>query len=311
MKVLFTINYGEEKFQKIRDLGYDLIHCSQNSVENNEEINDIDVLVTYNPFRTLDINKLKKLKYIQTSSVGIDQIPKEKVLKRDIIVANNKGGYSIPMSEWIVLYILEIYKNRIKFNNQQENKEWKVDFSITELTGKKVGFLGTGTIATEGAKRLSAFGVEIWGVNTKGQEKLYFDKCFESKDMDEIFKNCDVVVSTMPTTEETIGMINKSKFELMKNGSVFINVGRGNIVNEKDLIDYIAKFRGVALDVFENEPLDKENPLWSMKNVIITPHNSWISDRNPERTFLTIYNNLKNYIQNKSIETVVDIVKGY
>ena len=311
MKVLFTKNYGEEKFDKIRELGYETIYYNENVVTNNEEVDDIDVLVTYNPFKNLDISKMKNLKYIQTTSVGIDQIPLDKILNRDIIIANNKGGYSVPIGEWIVMTILEIYKNSKKLYEQQSNKKWKINFKVSELTGKKIGFIGTGTLATEGAKRLKGFNVEIWGVNTTGSKKEYFDKCFSSEQMDEVFRNCDTIVCTIPATKDTLGIINKDKFEIMKNDSVFINVGRGNIVNEKDLIQYMHKFRGVALDVFENEPLDKDNELWNFDNIIITPHNSWVSDKNDERTFNMIYNNLKNYIESKPLNNKVDIYKGY
>ena len=311
MKVLFTKNYGEEKFDKIRELGYETIYYNENVVTNNEEVDDIDVLVTYNPFKNLDINKMKNLKYIQTTSVGIDQIPLDKILNRDIIIANNKGGYSVPIGEWIVMTILEIYKNSKKLYEQQSNKKWKINFKVSELTGKKIGFIGTGTLATEGAKRLKGFNVEIWGVNTTGSKKEYFDKCFSSEQMDEVFRNCDTIVCTIPATKDTLGIINNDKFEIMKNDSVFINVGRGNIVNEKDLIQYMHKFRGVALDVFENEPLDKDNELWNFDNIIITPHNSWVSDKNDERTFNMIYNNLKNYIESKPLNNKVDIYKGY
>ena len=311
MKVLFTANYGDEKFQKIRDLGYKVIYYPEKNIQNNEDINSADILVTYNPFSSLDISKMVDLKYIQTTSIGIDQVPKSEVLRRNIILANNKGGYSIPMGEWIVMYILEIYKNSVKLYNQQKNKEWKMDFSVTEVYGKKIGFLGTGTIALEAAKRLKAFGVEIWGVNTTGDIKEYFDKCFSTDNMDDVFKNCDVVISTIPSTKQTIRIINKEKFKIMKEGSIFINVGRGNIVNEKDLIENIHKFRGVALDVFETEPLSSESKLWDFENVIITPHNSWISNMNKERTFNTIYNNLKNYIEGRELNNIVDIKKGY
>lgn len=311
MKVLFTENYGKEKFDKIKALGYEIIYCNENIVTNNEDVDDADILVTYNPFKNLDINKMNNLKYIQITSIGIDHIPIDKILNRDILIANNKGSYSAPIGECIVMYILEIYKNSKRFHEQQLNKEWKQNFSISELRNKKIGFIGTGTLATEAAKRLQGFDVEIWGVNTTGHNKEYFDKCFENDEMDEVFKTCDVVVVTIPATKETLGIINKDKFELMKNGSVFINVGRGNIINEEDLIRYINKFRGVALDVFENEPLDKNSMLWEFDNVIITPHNSWVSDNNEERTFNMIYNNLKNYIENKPLNNLIDISKGY
>ncbi|RDY26621.1 dihydrofolate reductase [Romboutsia weinsteinii] len=311
MKVLFTENYGEEKFQKIRDLGYDLMYIPERKIENNDEINLAQVLVTYNPFSNLDIDKMKNLRYIQITSVGIDQVPKRSIIENDILLANNRGGYSIPMGEWIVMYILEIYKNTMNLYNQQLNKIWRVDYSVEELCGKTIGFIGTGTIATEAAKRLKAFEVEIWGVNTKGRDTDYFDRCFSTEDMDIVFRECDVVVVTIPSTKETIGMINDNKFKIMKDNSVFINVGRGNIIHEDDLIKNIRKFKGVALDVFEEEPLSTENSLWQYENVIITPHNSWISNMNKDRTFNTIYSNLKSYIQGKNINNIVDIKKGY
>ena len=151
--------------------------------------------------------------------------------------------------------------------------------SLLELVGKRAGILGTGGIGMETAKRLKAFGVEVWGVNTSGRDVEYFDKCFKSEDMDIIFKECDIVIAVMPSTKETEGMINRDKFGMMKEGSVFMNLGRGNLVNLDDLEEYAAKFRGIALDVFDKEPLSKERSLWNVENLIITPHNSWVSDR--------------------------------
>ncbi len=311
MKITCTVKFSNDQLHKIEQLGYEIKYYPENSIENDKYINESEILITYNAFDTLDISKMKKLKYIQTSSIGIDQIPKEKLENRDILICNNKGSYSVPIAETIIMNILNIYKNSIKFHNKQLNKKWKMDYSLIELTDKKVGFLGTGTLSSETAKRLKAFSVEVWGVNTDGTIKEYFDKCFSSKDMDKVFKNCDVVVCTMPSTKEAIGIINKDKFSLMKDKSIFINVGRGNIVNEKDLVKYIKKFRGVYLDVFENEPLSEDSKLWEFDNVIITPHNSWISDKNKERTFNVIYNNLSNYKDGKKLNNIINIDKGY
>lgn len=311
MKVLFTVKYDEEKINMVKGLGYEVIYKSEKIIENTEEINTADVLVTYDSFSRLDINQMKNLKYIQTTSVGIDQLPKQEIVERQIIVSNNRGGYSIPIGEWIVKSILDIYKNTVSFYKNQKNKVWKPDFTTKEVSGIRVGFLGTGTIAMEAAKRLKAFDVEVWGVNTKGSIREYFDKCFSTSDLDEIFKSCDVVVASMPSTKETIGLVNKDKFELMKEGSVFINIGRGDLINQDDLIDCIGKFRGVALDVFEEEPLSEDNKLWDFDNVIVTPHNSWWSDKNPDRVFDLVYNNLKKFINNDNLKNVVDLKRGY
>lgn len=276
-----------------------------------EELESIDVLVTYNSFEKLDICKMKNLKYIQLGSTGFDQVPIDKVKGKNIIICNNKGGYSIPISEWIVSNILQIYKNTKTFYDKQHKKQWICDYGVSEVYGKRIGFLGTGTIALESAKRLKAFGVEIWGCNTDGRNIKYFDKCFSTEDMDEIFINCDIVVSTIPSTKNTYKLIDKSKFEIMKEGSSFINVGRGKIVDEDDLIEYAPKFRGIALDVFQEEPLDENNKLWDLENIIITPHNSWVSEQNSLRSFNLFYNNLKRYISNKELDNKIEIEKGY
>lgn len=311
MKIVCTQKFSKEQFNMIEQLGYEIKYYREDSIENDIYINESNILITYNPFATLDISKIKKLKYIQLSSIGIDQIPSKKIEDRDILICNNKGSYSIPIAETIIMNILNIYKNSMKFYNNKLNKVWKMDYSLVELTDKKVGFLGTGTLSSETAKRLKAFGVEVWGVNTSGTIREYFDKCFSFEDIDMVFKNCDIVICTMPSTKETIGIINKDKFSIMKDESIFINVGRGNIVNEKDLVKYIDKFKGVYLDVFENEPLDRYSKLWDFENVIITPHNSWISDKNKERTFNVIYNNLKNYKDGEKLNNIIDINKGY
>lgn len=316
IKVLFTLKFAEEEYDRIRNLGYEVIFNSEgskSSLDNmtQDELDSIDVLVTYNSFSKLDISKMKNLKYIQLASVGFDQVPVDKILGKDIILSNNKGAYSIPMAEWIVSSILQIYKNTKTFYDNQSKKEWNVDYSVLELYGRRIGFLGTGTISIESAKRLKAFGVEIWGCNTNGRSVKYFDKCVQSEYMNEIFENCDIVVSTIPATNNTKKIINKEKLVLMKEGSVFINVGRGNVLNEEDLLECAHRLRGIALDVFEEEPLYKDSKLWDLENIIITPHNSWVSQENSLRSFNLFYNNLKKYIQNKPIDNIVQIEKGY
>ena len=313
---MFTLKFSEEEFDKIRDLGYEVVFNSEGNKSTldkltEEELDSFDVLVTYNCFEKLDISKMKNLKYIQLGSTGFDQVPFDKLLDREILLCNNKGGYSIPISEWIVSTILQIYKNTKYFYTKQDKKQWICDYSVSEVYGKKIGFLGTGTLALESAKRLKSFGVEIWGCNTDGRSIKYFDKCYSTEEIDEIFSNCDIVVSTIPATKNTYNLIDKNKFSIMKEGSSFINVGRGKVLNEDDLLKYAHKFRGIALDVFEQEPLSEESKLWDLDNIIITPHNSWVSEQNSIRSFNLFYNNLKKYISHKNPDNIVKIEKGY
>jgi phosphoglycerate dehydrogenase-like enzyme len=311
VKVLFTVKYDDEKLKRIKELGYEVVFISEKEIENNNLTDDADVMVTYFACDRLDIDKMKNLKYIQTTSAGIDQLPKEKILKNNIVVANNKDGYKVPIGEWIVKSILDICKNSKSMFENQSKKRWKMDFTTKELSGQIILFLGTGNIATEAAKRLKAFDVEIWGINTKGTQKEHFHKCFSTYEMDKALKQCDFVVLAMPSTEDTKHILNKEKIKIMKEGSSIVNIGRGDLINQSDLIDCIYKFRGVALDVVEKEPLDVDSKLWNFDNVIITPHNSWISEKNTDRNFEMIFDNLNRFINDEPLKNVVDIKKGY
>ncbi len=313
IKVLFTYNYGTDKMDKIKKLGYDIEVINEKEVKYNKSLEDVEILICYDPFKTLDICKMKNLKWIQLSSAGIDQLPIEHVKNTSISITNNNGGYSIPMGEWIVLKSLELLKHSSKLHENQKNKLWKIDTTILELCGKTIGFIGTGSIAQEAAKRFLGFDVKILGLNTSGKLVDNFHKCFANKDVDEMLELCDIVVITIPYTTKTHHLINEDKFNKMKNGVYLINVARGSIIDEKSLIKNISqgKIAGAALDVVESEPLKVDNPLWEMENVIVTPHNSWISEMRNDRRFNLIYENLKRYKDNEKLINLVDLNKGY
>lgn len=313
MKVLFTYDYGPEKMAMIRALGYEVTLIHESEIENNDEVNEADVLVCYNPFGKIDLGAMKKLKFIQLSSTGFDQLPKELVKKMDITVANNKGGYSKPIGEWIVMSALNIYKDYKTIMKQQEDKKWKMNTDCLELVDKKIGFIGTGSVAREGAKRFQGFEAEVIGFNTRGRRVDYFDTCYPVDQLEDRIGQLDVVVITVPYNEKTHHLLNRDLMVKMKDTAVLINVARGSIVDEKALIDILKedKFLGVALDVFEHEPLGVDSELWDMPRVNISSHNSWISEKRNERRFIAIYENLKRFAEGETLVNVVDLERGY
>lgn len=310
---MITQDFSTEKIDRIRELGYEVIVKKDSKVNISEEIIDIDVLVCFNPFKTLDISKLNNLKLIQLTSAGINHVPIDIIRDNSIILSNNRGGYSIPIGEWIVLKILEMAKNSRRFYEQQSEKIWKMDTSLIEIFGKTIGFIGTGDIAQEAAKRLKGFGTIILGVNTKGTEVTYFDRCFGASQIKEMVGLCDIVVVSIPYTDKTHHLINKEVFDAMKEGVYLVNIARGSIIDEEEMINQLnsGKIKGAALDVFEEEPLNENNLLWSMRNVIVTPHNSWASERINERRFHIVYENLKRYILGEELLNKIDFDKGY
>ena len=313
IKAIFTYNYGQERMDKISSLGYNVEYIDEKIITYKDNFKDAEVLVCYDPFKTLDIGEFNKLKYIQLSSIGIDQVPISIVKKNNITLCNNKGGYSIPMGEWIVLKALEMFKNSKTAYENQRNKKWKMDMSLLELYGKTVGFIGTGSIAQEGAKRLSAFGVNILGINTNGKNVQFFDKCFDIGNIKTMIKYCDVIVLAIPYTKETHHLINKEIIHNMKDNVHLVNVARGTIIDEEALIEALKsrKIKMAALDVFENEPLNKDSLLWDLDNVIINSHNSWVSDNKDMRRYELIYDNLRRYKNGEKLLNTVDLDRGY
>ncbi|MGE5678075.1 MAG: phosphoglycerate dehydrogenase [Pseudomonadota bacterium] len=313
MKVLFTYSYGEEKMNAVKALGYELVYVKENEIKFNDEISDTEVLVCYDPFDSLDISRLSRLRWIQLSSIGIDQVPKEKVKASGITVTNNRSGYSIPIGEWIVMSMLQLLKNSKTLFSRQKDREWKIDTSILELYNKTVCFIGTGSIASEAAKRLQGFGSRIIGVNTSGRKAEYFESCYPIRELEQVLSQADIVVVSVPGTRETHHLINTRNIGAFKKGACLINIARGSIVEEAALLEALGRgdLRGAALDVFEEEPLPEDNPLWSMENVIITPHNSWISEMRNERRYNIIYENLRRYISGEKLMNIVDVERGY
>ncbi|WMM26396.1 phosphoglycerate dehydrogenase [Tissierella sp. MB52-C2] len=313
MKALITFKYSDEEMKKLEDLGYNIIFSNEKEIIFSDEIKDIDLMVCFDPFDKIDISLFPNLKWIQLSSAGINHVPIDKVLSQNILLTNNRGGYSIPIAEWIVLKVLEMIKNTKEFYDKQNKKVWKMDTSLMELHGKTVGFIGTGSIASEAAKRLESFGVNIVGINSSGKEAEHFHQTFSIDEINDVVPKCDFLVIATPYTEKTHHLIDESIFSHMKDGTYLINIARGSIIDEEALINNLksGKIKKAALDVFEVEPLPEDSPLWQMENVIISPHNSWVSDMNSNKRYEIVYKNMKKYINGEKLVNIVDLKRGY
>lgn len=300
MKILLTgaFQYDEKHITKIENLGLkvDLLKYENKTVENAEKY---DAVVCNGLFLHNDIKKFKNLKYIQLTSAGLDRVPMNYIRENNIIINNARGVYSIPMAEWVILKILEIYKDSRGFYERQKNKEWVKNREIFELFGKTAVIIGCGSIGIEIAKRLKVFDVNVLGVDILNFRSEYFSKIYKFSDMKMALSKADIVILTVPLTEQTKNMINNNTISHMKDHSVLINLSRGALIKEDDLVKSIEneKFLGVALDVFNTEPLNEKSILWGMKNVIITPHNSFVGEGNKDRMYKVIIENLKDWLK--------------
>lgn len=302
MKTLLTgaFNYSEEQIEKLNSIGCETVFVQDERVKLDIDVDEIEAVVCNGLFLYNDISKFKNLKFIQLTSAGFDRAPMDYIKKHNITIKNARGVYSAPMAEWVVLKILEIYKNTRFFIKNQENKVWEKDRGLLELTDKVVTIVGCGSVGIEVAKRLKAFGCVVNGVGRTQVDSEYIDRFYNMVCLDEALMESDVVVLSVALTEETRHLFDMGRFEVMKDQAVLVNVSRGAVVDEADLVEALSrgKFMGVALDVMENEPLGDDSELWECDRVLVTPHNSFVSDRVRDRLFDLMVENLVNHLNN-------------
>lgn len=297
-KVLLTgaYQYTDEQIREIEELGWQVTFIKNELAMLDIPVEEYDAVVCNGLFLHNDIASFKNLKMVQVTSAGLERLPMEYMEKHHILYYNANGVYSIPMAEWAVMSILEIYKNAYEFFRKQKKKKWEKDRTLLELTDKKVCIIGYGSVGQETAKRLSVFGTKITAVNRSPVNDTLIHRWVTLDQIDEVLPEADIVVLCIALTRETTRLFNEDRLMKMKAGSVLINISRGAVIDENALIRCLQenRFRGVALDVFEEEPLPGDSKLWDEPRVIITPHNSFVGDKVRERMFQLIYNNLKN-----------------
>lgn len=303
MKLLLTgaFKYDDFQIEYLKSLGFEIVFWQDERIPVDFEVSDIEAVVCNALFLYTPIENFVSLRVIQLTSAGLDRVPLDYIKKHNIILFNAKGVYSVPMAEFALCGILQLVKQSRFFYNNQKQHIWEKHRGIIELAGKNVCIIGAGSIGCEAAKRFKAFDMNVIGIDPHSNDCNAFDKICLPESMDKVLPHCDAVVLTLPLTEDNEGFFNKQKFELMKSDSIFVNIARGKLVNQQDLTEALInkKIGGCVLDVFEDEPLDDKDALWDFENVILTPHNSFVSDNNNKRMYNVIVNNLKGYLNEK------------
>lgn len=240
------------------------------------------------------IEEFQNLRYIQLTSAGFDRIPMDYVEEHGIEIHNARGVYSIPMAEFAIAGVLQIYKQSRFFYENQRKHKWEKHRGLLELSGKNVCIVGCGSVGTECAKRFKAFGCEIIGIDLFPRKDAFYDQMLGLDKFEEVLPYADVVVLTLPLTDETKHLVDGDMMIHLKDGAVLVNIARGAIIDTNALIKSLGRLGGAVLDVFEEEPLNEYNPLWRMDNVILTPHNSFVGSGNDPRLSKLIIKNLEN-----------------
>lgn len=251
-------------------------------------------LFLYNP-----IADFTALRLVQLASAGYDRVDLDYAAAHGIKVFNAGGVYSVPMAEFAIGGILELYKQSPFMLENQRAHLWKKHRGLLELTGKRICIVGTGEVGREIAHRLKAFGCILVGVNRTLREEADFASILPLEKLPEACAQSDIVILSIALTNETRALVRSAVPQCMKEGAVLVNVARGGLVDTNALAEALKSGRlfGAALDVFEEEPLPPSSPLWDLPNVVLTPHNSFVGEGNNGRMWKTVYHNLKGALQ--------------
>ncbi len=287
MNLLITGAWPDAKNQlaQVEALGHNVVFMQTEKDGLPCEPEWIEGVVCNGLFLHHPISQFKNLRFIQLTSAGYDRVDMDYVREHSIEIHNAKGVYSIPMAEFAVCGVLSIYKQMRSFFRNQDSHAWEKNRGLKELFGKTATIVGCGSVGTECAKRFRAFGCRIEGINRSNRSDEAYDRIQTSDKLDEILPVSDVLILAVPLTSDTEKLIDRKRLELLPENAVIVNISRGKIIDETALAELLKSGRiaGAVLDVFENEPLTEDSPIWSVPNLIATPHNSFVSEGNARR----------------------------
>lgn len=215
-----------------------------------------------------------RIKWIQYPYAGINKLPLELFAEKGILLTNGSGIHAHSVTETTMGLILGMTRNIVESSKNQQVKKWHTPRHLYELSGKTMLVVGAGNIGEQLGRVAQAFDMKTIGINRSGRKIAHMDEQYVQSELSEIIDQADIVVNILPLTEETRHLYNAELFSKIKDGAYFINVGRGESVVTEDLLVALdsGKIQGAGLDVFEEEPLPKDHPLWLHEKVVITPH---------------------------------------
>jgi len=319
MKIMSVLDLNEKYIKKIKEeLPEAEFVIAEEKDKQLQEIVDTDIMICVGIFSEKEvIEKAEKLKWIQSWSAGVDGLLSDSIKpllqEKDILLTNMSGIHVDSLGEQVVGYLIAFSRRFKDFFKQQQEHLWdklKVDI----LRDKKLLIVGTGAVGTAIAVRAAAFGMEIAGI--KRDPSIVpegFDKVYPADELEKRLAEAYFTVAAVPLTEETRDMFNQRLFALMKDSSYFINIARGEVVVEEDLIQALKEgvIAGAALDVYREEPLSEESAFYDIENLILTPHVGGLFPDYNKRAVGVFTSNIDRFVNNRELINIINYQLGY
>ncbi|MFW5981123.1 MAG: D-2-hydroxyacid dehydrogenase [bacterium] len=319
MKLLVLIDLKDKYLDDLRESFSELeIVKSLEIEEQKKEIKDAEIVICGgNGLKEELLKAANNLQWIQSWSAGLDAFNNDQILEqlqeKEIKLCSSSGIHGDPIAEHVMGFLINYSRRLYDYYRMQQKKEW--DFiQVDQLSGKSLAIIGLGSIGLEIAARAKAFNMTTLGVKRNFSENIdNIDELSYNHQLLEVLEKADYIVVTVPLTDETRDMFGEKEFAVMKKSAFFVNIARGGVVDEKALIKALERkeIAGAGLDVFAEEPLDSDSPLYQMENVYITPH---VSGAHPDynKNAIGIFKeNLVRYLDEEELINLMDYSLGY
>jgi phosphoglycerate dehydrogenase-like enzyme len=249
---------------------------------------------------------LPGIRWFHSFSAGVDHPAFRAILERGALLTNSAGASSVPIAQYALGMMLRAAKRMDAWSAAQAERRW-APLEPDELTGMMVGIVGLGHIGREVARLSKAFGMRVVGCRRRAARPRYVDEVVPPERLHELLAAADFVVLAVPLSSATDGLIGAAELRAMRRSAWLINVSRGRVVDEAALVRALGEgeIAGACLDVFWEEPLPETSALWSLPNVIVTPHNSGRSPRNMERATEIFLDNLARFAKGRPLRNRV------
>ncbi len=333
VKVLSVLKLSDEQLERLRAVSPTL-EVSQIPCKTPEDmvplLGEPEILYTYHAdFRP---EQAPRLKWVQLSSAGADHLLDKPVMKSGIAITTASGIHAVPIAEYVFGSMLAFARRFHVYFSLKQKHEWpKGRWSAllgAELRGATIGIIGYGSIGREIGRLAKAFGMRVlaskrnpskrddagYRIPGAGDAQMqYVDAVFGPDELEQMVSACDYVVVALPLTPETRGIVSESVIRAMKPTAYFVNISRGEVVDEQALIQALREERiaGAGLDVFWQEPLPPDSPLYDLPNVILTPHVSGATAAYNDRATDLFAENLRRYLVGEPLLNLVDKTLGY
>lgn len=285
---------------------YDLIKAGRDIPK--QSLSSANVLLGEPDLLSAIIDECPNLEWVQSTWAGNNKLLNKS--KTNYQLTGVKDVFGMQMVEYVLAYLLFFGRRIQEFQDLKEQKQWS-QLPCQTLASKTIGIMGLGSIGQDLAAHLSRFGARVIGLNRKYNPALAVEQ-YQYKNLATFLSKCEYVISVLPETKETTALCNSSFFSMMQKGSVFMNVGRGSLIDTpSSLIEHLqsGQLSAVVLDVFDTEPLPQNHPYYSAPNLYISCHTAAISE--PDKVFEVFADNAIKLISGAQLNYLHDFKTGY